>query len=84
MVRGSPAPTGTTPRQNSCSATREGLPIVRLPGGWGHFLENSVHFRASILFISKMMGKLGDSISEIRDINLGPHYYHSNRMQSLA
>lgn len=50
-----PSPPGA---QSSCSeATREGLPAVRVPGGWGHFPENSALSGASILCISKMMGE---------------------------
>ena len=45
---------------------------MMLPRGWGHFPENSAHFGASILFVSKMMGKLGDPISETGDTNWQP------------
>ena len=44
--------------QSSCSeATREGLPAVRVPGGWGYFPGNSAQCGANMLCISKTMAE---------------------------
>ena len=57
-VRGFQGNTSPPGAQSSCSeATREGLPAVRVPGGWGYFPGNSAQCGANMLCISKTMAE---------------------------